>query len=229
MSKKNTFKNIFDEKINKNQIYNEILLKYEGKEKEMKKRNFKYILAPACLILITICGILLISQNNILRPIKNITKNQIYINKIKDINTSLDIAGKGEDITISEVYQFYSKIKDIIIPNDLKNIRNIKKYSKSDITGDYTILDGYNIIYADGEENLKSIEIFMSDTLKEKRRCLSLVDNSYKISYINETKITIISFGNYFIAQFEHKNIYFDIETRNINESELINLLNSIT
>ena len=69
----------------------------------------------------------------------------------------------------------------------------------------------------------------MSDTLKEKRRCLSLVDNSYKISYINETKITIISFGNYFIAQFEHKNIYFDIETRNINESELINLLNSIT
>ena len=176
MSKKNTFKNIFDEKIKKNQIYNEILLKYEGKEKEMKKRNFKYILAPACLILITICGILLISQNNILRPIKNITKNQIYINKIKDINTSLDIAGKGEDITISEVYQFYSKIKDIIIPNDLKNIRNIKKYSKSDITGDYTILDGYNIIYADGEENLKSI----NHTLNELEIDASVVEDLFK-------------------------------------------------
>lgn len=227
MPNKNIIKEMFDREFNIEIMKREILLK-ERRENMNIKKVFKYSIVSICLIGVISVSMLLNKNDLFNKNSYNKNDYNIYINKINEVNNSLDIDGKAEDITLKEVYDFYSKIENITIPSGLKNVRNIKMYSRENLNDDYKILDGYSIMYADEKENRKSIEIFMSETLKEKRRCMSIVDNSYKTSYINETNLTIMSFGDYFIVNFKYENINFDIETRNVSQNELIDLLESI-
>ncbi len=56
MSKKQTIKEIFNEKINKELIYNEVLFEFEKRKK--RKNVLKYIAIPACFIFIICIGII---------------------------------------------------------------------------------------------------------------------------------------------------------------------------
>lgn len=225
MSNKHIIKKVFDNEFDAEDMRKQILLKEEGK---FRSKFLKYSF-PICLIVIMF-GILVFNNSFVFKEKGSISVdnlgNGININKIDEINSTEDIDGMAEDITIQQVYYFYPKIKDIIIPNGLYNIRNIKMFSRNFSTKEYTIFDGLNIMYSNGDT--KNIEIFISKTLKEKRRCISIINGDYKTSFIDGRELTIISFGDKFIANFKYEDIYFDIETNNISQNELILLLKSI-
>lgn len=229
MSNKRIIKKVFDNEFDIEKMRNKIILK--GEKNKYINQFFKFSI-PMCLIFI-ICFTVILNSNLVFKNKSSDKENKlndiININKINVIEiTEADIDGNAEDIELEEVYDFYSKIRSIVIPIDLNNVRNIKMFSRENPTSDYTIFDGFNIMYSNGDINTENIEIFMSKTLKEKRRCISIINDSYKTSFINETEITIISFNDKFIVTFKYNDIYFDIETNNVSQNELILLLKSI-
>lgn len=59
MSKKQTMKEIFSDKINKKSIYNEVLFEFERREKRKMKNVLKYAAIPICLIFVSCMGIII--------------------------------------------------------------------------------------------------------------------------------------------------------------------------
>lgn len=175
MFNKENLRKAMERDFNKDKIYNEIVQKMERGSNVNKV--LKYSLIPICFIVI-VGGVFIFNNNSnkfhdsptIDYSMMNENRN-IYINRVDGFNNLLDIDGKAEDITLKEISEIYPEIENVNIPSNLKNARNIKMYSRKDLTDDYTTLDGYNAMYVnedEGNEITKSMEIFMSRTLEEK-------------------------------------------------------------
>lgn len=221
MSNKKLFKKLYFEKINKENNYKAILNSIE--RNNMKKIKWKWALIPACLIVIFV-GITLFNINN--NDIKEIKyNNNIIINSFEKAPDSItDIYFNFEEKTIEELMTKFNFIKNLNIKHESSRFGTIY-----DI--DYSELYGYNLIYVLDEKNSKTIDIFFSETEKERLRCLihNIDLNELKSSNINNTTIKIIQMGNYYMGIFKYNDLYFDIETYNLTEKEFVELLESIT
>ena len=182
-------------------------------KERMNKRNMKYLkysLIPICLLLVI--SLYLITNNN--KPDIFDDTKEIYINEIDNMNlTSLD-----SDIRVENNYmvETYDELLNIVIPSDL-NKMNGSAIFLSDNT-----LNNYIIEYFNNE---RRITIAYSKTNSPIRDYF--IDDS-KSSIINNTNLIISKYNTMYIVTFKYNDIYFDIETSNIKENELIALLESI-
>lgn len=229
MSNKKVFKELYNQKINKDNNLKMLLNKIN--EKERKINILKRTLLPIGSVLVFLTIIIINIDNNSINSNIETYKdgnNEIYITTSNDKNNSLlsnlDIVRKDinyEKLLQSSEYNFLNNIK---IPNEL-NIKTYKgvyikdyKYTKNQ----YNILNNYEFIY---KNNNKSITLSFSKNNKPLRDYT--FDNTKK-STINNTEIIIYKEENAYISIFTYDNINFDIETINLKEKELLDFLKSI-
>lgn len=181
-------------------------------KKRINKRNMKYLkysLIPVCLLLFISLYLITNSKPDILDDAK-----KIYINELDNMNlTSFD-----SDIRVENNYmvETYDELINIVIPNDLNK------------------MSGSVIFLSDGTLNNYVIEYFNDDRKitiaysKDKTPIRDYFIEDGKSSIINNTNLVISKYNTMYIVTFKYNDIYFDIETSNIEENELIALLESI-
>lgn len=235
MSKKQIIKDIFNDKINKTDIYNEVIFKIENNNRLTLNKILKYSMITVLILAI----ILDINYNNKKRvEQEEINGEKIYINNLDNFNNAVaSIDAKATEIDIETLEKEQPIVKEIKTPDSMFITRIYKEYIRSDVTKDnYDILTGYNIIYLDSNNDTeKLLDIFISNNRSERLRCIPILTNDIKESTINNHKIKILSYTNsssiyyktYYIVFFKYNNLYFDIEARNLTEEELINLIKS--
>lgn len=81
--------------------------------------------------------------------------------------------------------------------------------------------------FFEDDSSLRTINISIARS-HPPARCYLFSDENLQASTINNTPLTIIQWENHFHVTFNIGDIYYDIETRNITETELIQLLKSI-
>lgn len=224
----NMFEREFDIEIMRQKILD------KEREKNMNlKTVFKWSVAPICLVAI-ISGMYLFNKTEELKP--NIyepnieTKDNVsmYINDVSKmtggaLRNDADVKIIN-DIDISD----FEEIKNIIIPNDFdNNYEAYALYVKPDRNSDeYNTLHTYVFNYSN-TKNDRNIKIAFSKENKPIRDYYFSEEGS-KTSKINDIELKIFKFNKLYFTEFNYKGINFDIETANITEQELSDLLLSI-
>ncbi len=182
-------------------------------KERMNKRNMKYLkysLIPICLLLII--SLFLITNNN--KPDIFDDTKEIYINEIDNMNlTALDSDIKVENNYMVEIYD---ELLNIVIPTDLNKMNGLAIFLSDGTFNNYVIEyfnDERRITIAYSKTNTPIRDYFIDDG---------------KPSIINNTNLVISKYNTIYIVTFKYNDIYFDIETSNIKEDELITLLESI-
>jgi len=226
MDRKKLIKEIFDERFDKEQMYNSIIMKME-KDKKAKLRNnlIKFATLPICAILII--SFILVRQDT--RKITNendkppIVENQevsIIINKIEMLGMAM-LDARVENIT-NETFEV---VEGIVVPKDLDKFDAYKLLIKGDNSKEYNKLANYVYSYYNSETN-RSINIAFSDTMKPLRDYR--LEDIGNISTINGITLKIYQYEDLYMTEFSYKGYNFDIETSNITQEELIELLKSL-
>ena len=148
----------------------------------------------------------------------------LKINKIKEIGmTRLD--ADIETINDEKLPEEFKFMKNIIIPQKFKLLDMYKIYIRSNPNiKKYDLLHDYVFEYKKDDEN--EIRIALS-TVAEPIRDYYVGDNN-KISKIGHIELKISQYEKMYMATFKIRNMYFDVETNGITESELVELLQSI-
>ena len=241
MSKKQVMKEIFSEKINKDKIYQKVLLKAKEEANMNKVRNKKIIYGITSSAAVVILGFGIIMGTNTLKNVQNPNygiadlsqdkqsnqeslKINLNINKLKNIGlASLD--ADIETISIDKLPEEFKFMENIEIPQAFKQLEPYKIYVRSNIDiKKYDLLHDYVFEYKKDDEN--DIRIAIS-TIGEPLRDYH-IENNDKISNIGDTNLTISQYKEMYIVSFKIENKYFDIETKGLNENELLELLKSI-
>lgn len=232
MNNQEKLKQVIEEDINTKNCYYKIIEKIK-KENMMKKNMWKWSLVPICLIIIS--GILYIKypKNQIILDNKPLIEENnkviLNINNIDIFKTNIgigDIAGSAIDITFEELTLEEKILTDLKIPNYLNNSRIIKRY---DIDKNFI---GYVLMYYHENQDHQvdsEIYIFLSKTLKEDYSDI-LYEEIGKLedSKINNTDVKIAKSSSSYEIWFKYNDYNFNIETSNIIEQELVDLLLSI-
>ena len=253
MSNEELFKKIFEEKFNKEEIKKEIISKEFVKENNKKIKLIpilKLALAPICLTII-ISSFMVFGGKKVSKPDIIFEENnsaQIYVNKIKEnslarLDCDIKTISKTEKLddnnnnnTANSIQQF-EVLKNLKVPEDFNKIEYNLIYvsnnenNKTDNVEDarekkYDILNNYSYIYYN-EKNERSINISFSNNNEPVRDYFFTEENS-KISKINNIELKIYNYEKIYFTEFIYNDYYFDIETRNITQEELITLLASI-
>lgn len=248
MSKDKNLKRMFDEKFDINKMHDEILDKVKEREKYNINKNLKYCI-PIFLVAL-IFGLISIGKNDTKKFITNESKNDfdtIYINNINDIGTlkydadiktinyidtlqfgtleNLDIPKDINNSTYSAVYVKSVNNRDEFTENNDSNTYDKPHNNCSDSSNNYDKLNNYTFNYQNSS-NDRNILISFSNTNKPLRDYH--FEKIGKQSKINNIDLTIYKYENLYMTEFIYQNVNYDIETRNISEEELINLLKSI-
>lgn len=195
-----------------------------------KSKVLKYSLMSICLMLII--GVIILingSKDSILKSNNDniVINNQNY--KENGYKLDIDIEMNKND----DVFKNYLVNKNLNIPNDLKLSDSFCIYVK-DYNGNskeeymnikqYTKLAGGTLIYSNEERSI-NISIARDHV---PLRDYTFSDDNLKVSKINNIETKIIKYENYYLATFNYNNIYYDIETININMDKLVNIIKSI-
>lgn len=234
MDRKKLLKEIFDEKLNKEQIYDSIIMKVEENKKAKIRNNIiKFATLPVCAMLIM--SFLLVKQNtnkNLANSGTQITENQeqnknsdsIKINKIQTIGMAR-LDAKVEEITNGFNIPFFEVFEGIVVPKDLDKFNPYKLFIKGENSKEYNKLANYVYSYYNSETN-RSINIAFSDTMKPLRDYR--LEDIGNISTINGITLKIYQYEDLYMTEFNYQGYNFDIETANITQEELIELLKSL-
>lgn len=248
MTNKDRLKSAIDKDINYKNNYKEIVKKIEDNKNDVKSSIWKWSLVPICLVLI-LSSTFLLNTNEETKHLEDENKSSeetgvmlegkeevssININditstdgnnqqkgEIKKIDADVKIV-KNNDLNFPLPY----KNGLVSIPNDLDKTYKYIWYFKDDkLHEEYNILGNYEIIYSnDGD---RSINVKYSNT-KAPVRDYYFSDEGNKITIINNVELKIYKFENSYFTEFKYNGYYFDIETSNIKENELVDFLISI-
>lgn len=149
-------------------------------------------------------------------------KTDLKIEEIEErklLNSYLDIKTiKSDDLPYK--FNFINNIK----LEEFKLTDSYKIYTKSNVNIDnYDILYGYVVLYK--QDNEKNIKIGLSEL---ELPIQNYLDTNVKTSKIGDVEIKILQYKKDYIAIFKLDDIYFSIETNNITQSQLVELLKSI-
>lgn len=196
----------------------------------MKKKYILIIIVVAILLIFSAMFIYINEKN------KNTHTDEIKLD-INKVDASFGMDRAKMDADIREVYGVfmsqYKFLDDLKIPSDL-NIKStmailinheVKKYKNEDFNKKYDTLNNYTTIYHN-EIDSRNIELKFSDKYVPLRDYF--FEGTPKKSIINNTQLEIFQYENMYLAMFKYNDINFDIETTDITESELIELLKSI-
>ena len=146
-----TIKDIFDEKINKKEIYNKVLFKLERKNSMKNNSVLRYVIPT--FVMIIICAIFVVNNKEV-----GVDKQNIFVNEIKNKDEVIgDIDGRYEEISLNEIEKILPFVKDVIIPNNLEENRTGLMYASNDVTS-----ERYNI--AKDLEFKEEIKIYVIDS-----------------------------------------------------------------
>lgn len=209
-------KNIISEKINKEDIRNNIVNK--------RRDNIKYLRYGLCTcVLVLMIGIFIFDSNK-----TNDVKTESYGKSSFSINELDGVASRKLDAVSKSVDE-----------NKLKNeFVFYKDLVKSDLLKDYTIEGIYikksnqkynklnNYVVSSYIEDKSIMIAFSKDNLPLKDYFFD--DKGDKYTTINGENIKIYSYENSYMTVFSYKEVNFDIETSNVDISEFRNILELI-
>ena len=216
---KKVLKDIFDEKINKEDIYRYVTNK--------KRNNYYDVLKYAVLIIICIGIVLFKFKNNVFKE-NNTYDDNIYINEVKtfgnnDIDVTIMNINESTNIYFSDdlekAYPFLKRSKNLYENDD----EILKKY-ETDIYFAITENDEenpfskiHNLIYAYKNKDGKGkITVAFAKDKKPLRDYFFETKNN-KTSNIKNKEITIYKYENTYFTEFEDNGIYYDIESTNVS------------
>lgn len=231
---KNIIKEMFDKKIDKDKIYQNII------NKNKIRKRYGYVFSLTCLLIIVVVGIVRFSNKEVLDD--NIDKNidKIIINKekISSGNGSIavgvtDIAG---DITYIDEIIDKKVIDKLEYGKDrIKKINELEDYNLTyAVKYTYNDLSGYILEYTNSLDK-KSINIFMSLNMKMMPREIinqeEILDRDKSI--IDNQEVVIVNnivslYDSEYVGFFNRDNIYFDVGSVNLSEEEFINIIKDI-
>ena len=219
----NNFKKMYDKKISKEKNYQNIIRKIEKEENKFK--YFKLAFIPVCLLLI-ICGFISLKGNNILKDNQNKEvnkiKNSININEVSEFVGALRIDGKFEAVTNYFNIPYYEVFANLDIPSDFKEYNYMLFVKSNPDKNNYDKLVQYTKTFTKED---KHIDINYFDLNKPVRDYLF---EEGKISVINNLELTIYKYEELLFTSFKYNNLFIDVETSNVSETEFIKLLKSI-
>lgn len=234
---KKIIKETFDKHFNMNTVHDDIIMKFEHKENQIHK---KYILVPTTVFLVACISVYFLLYNHQIEYQKNDIKTNhdiVKINVIEDEKLlfeeskylQADVDGRLVSKSQEELSKQFSFIQNLDIPLRLQENTIVGEiYASSNPKSEfYHKLSGYYLRYFDNENN-SYIDIFFSKTNKERARCTPLIRTDLEDSLVNNIPIKIVKYYNNYLVLFQYQDLYFDIETRNIKEEELIGLISSI-
>ena len=228
--------NELKEKIRKN-IKEEIAISNIRKEFGMKTNKNKkviYVLSSICAVFILGIGIFVGVNKNLL-PGNTVdigktdgkgesVKVELNINKLKDMSmTSLDADVKTIELeTLPKEFTF---IENLLIPEEYEFENGYTVYTRANTdTEEYNVLHDYVLNYR--KNDLNEIKIAFSKVESPIRDYF--IGDGEKISKIGDVELKVSQWEKIYIVTFEYNDIYFDIETTGITESQLVDLLKSI-
>ncbi len=226
MDRKKLIKEIFDERFDKEQMYNSIIIKMQkDKKAKLRKNLIKFATLPICAMLII--SFILVRQDTRKIIIENdkppIVENQevsIIINKIEMLGMAM-LDARAENIT----NETFKVLEGIVVPKDLDKFDAYKLLIKGDNSKEYNKLANYVYSYINTETN-RSINIAFSDTNKPLRDYM--LEDIGAVSRIKDITLEIYQYDELYMTEFNYKGYNFDIETSNITQEELIELLKSL-
>lgn len=227
---KNIIKEMFDKKIDKDKIYQNII------NKNKIRKRYGYVFSFACLLIIVVVGIVSFSNKEVLDD--NIDK--IIINKEKISSGNGSIAGGVTDIAgeITYIDEIIDKkvIDKLEYGKDrIKKINELEDYNLTyAVKYTYNDLSGYILEYTNSLDK-KSINIFMSLNMKMMPREIinqeEILDSDKSI--IDNQEVVIVNnivslYDSEYVGFFNRDNIYFDVGSVNLSEEEFINIIKDI-
>ena len=231
---KNIIKEMFDKKIDKDKIYQNII------NKNKIRKRYGYVFSLTCLLIIVVVGIVSFSNKEVLDD--NIDKNidKIIINKEKISSGNGSIAGGVTDIAgdITYIDEIIDKkvIDKLEYGKDrIKKINELEDYNLTyAVKYTYNDLSGYILEYTNSLDK-KSINIFMSLNMKMMPREIinqkEILDRDKSI--IDNQEVVIVNniaslYDSEYVGFFNRDNIYFDVGSVNLSEEEFINIIKDI-
>ena len=228
--------NELKERVRKN-IKEEIAISNIRKEFDMKTNKNKkviYVLSSICAVFILGIGIFVGVNKNLL-PSNTVdigqtdgkgesVKVELNINKVKDMSmTSLDADVKT--IELENLPKEFAFVENLLVPNEYEFENGYTVYTRENIdTAEYNVLHDYVLNYR--KDDLNEIKIAFSKVESPIRDYF--IGDGEKISKIGNVELKVSQWEKMYIVTFEYDDIYFDIETTGITESQLVNLLKSI-
>ncbi len=234
MSNKERLKHAIEQDFNCKSYYDEIMNQIKKREEKMQKKSnlWKGVLVPICLIGL-ISSIVFFNTNkefktNVYQPDIEAKDNvHLYINDISKMTQEVLSIDADVKITHIENILYFKEIAQVKIPSDFDYQEAHEIYTKPDReSNEYSVLQSYVFNYRN-QKNDRDINVSFSKENKPIRDYYFSLEGS-KISEINNIELKIFKYNELFFTEFNYKGINFDIETTNITEQELTDLLVSI-
>lgn len=180
------------------------------------KKNYIVILVS---FLIVVLSVLWIVNSNSKKEEK-IGNSNIYINSITDYQK------KAEDLDVLSVQHpcdcIYEKHAGYVLPEDMSLVQDYGLYTKNS-DGKYTIF--HDVVYEFlSRDHQRRVIITYSD-LEEPFKDYEYLMEESKVSSILEKEVIIGKFEERYFASFELLGRYYNIETTNLSEEELVLLI----
>lgn len=216
---KKVLKDIFDEKINKEDVYRYVTNK--------KKNNYYGVLKYAVLIIIRIGIVLFKFKTNVFKE-NNTYDDNIYINEVKtfgnnDIDVTIMNINESTNIYFSddleEAYPFLKRSKSLYENDDeiLKNYETDIYFAITENDDENPFSKIHNLIYAYKNKDEKGKITVSFDKDKKPLRDYFFETKSSKQSSIKNKKVTIYKYENTYFTEFHDNGIYYDIESTNVS------------
>lgn len=216
---KKVLKDIFDEKINKEDVYRYVTNK--------KRNNYYGVLKYAVLIIICIGIVLFKFKNNVFKE-NNTYDDNIYINEVKifgnnDIDVTIMNINESTNIYFSddleEAYPFLKRSKSLYENDDeiLKNYETDIYFAITENDDENPFSKIHNLIYAYKNKDEKGKITVSFDKDKKPLRDYFFETKSSKQSSIKNKKVTIYKYENTYFTEFHDNGIYYDIESTNVS------------
>ncbi len=216
---KKVLKDIFDEKINKEDVYRYVTNK--------KKNNYYGVLKYSVLIIICIGIVLFKFKTNVFKE-NNTYDDNIYINEVKtfgnnDIDVTIMNINESTNIYFSddleEAYPFLKRSKSLYENDDeiLKNYETDIYFAITENDDENPFSKIHNLIYAYKNKDEKGKITVSFDKDKKPLRDYFFETKSSKQSSIKNKKVTIYKYENTYFTEFHDNGIYYDIESTNVS------------
>ncbi len=228
----NNLKDIIQKNFDKEKNYNIILSKIE--RRNSMKVKLGYVLASSFVAIALLVGIVAynVPRNNNETIIPSTEQGiiKLNINKAKE-QSMMKLDADIKEIQVDLIKEFDKTFpfvkKDINAPKDLKNygVNRVIMTRKDPSDKDYTVTHDYIWDYSNEAEN-RTIRIAFSKVGKPVRDYHLSCDE--KISKIENTDVIITQYEDLYLAEFKLDDVYLDIETKGLTQTELVDFLVSI-
>ena len=226
----NNLKYTIQKNFDKEKNYNIILSKIERRDN--MKVKLSYVLASSFVAIALLVGIVAYNvpknDNEIVTPPTVQGVLEININKAKMQSMAKLDADIQEAVVDKEINKSFPFVqKELNAPKDLKNygVNRVLMTRKDLSDKDYSVAHDYIWDYSNEAQD-RTIRIAFSKVGKPLRDYH--LSSEEKISKIENTDVIITQYEKLYLAEFKMNDVYFDIETSGITQTELVDLLVSI-